>query len=164
MSAGSDQIRRIDDYVKQRRIPVYYNFYNPPSVPLTSVYPASAGSPFRGKNLLGCRVLSSIDVHKATASVVAGKPPTFDEMAIPGRTTKTDSYSSHGWRLETFIADEVLRCREGRLFTDSSDQDLAILLGGRTAPIQSAISITVDLGPDKRTGTGSRGPKRRIRL
>jgi hypothetical protein len=48
-------------------------------------------------------------------------------------------------RLETFVADEVLNCREGRLFEKSEDEDLYALLYQRHAPISSMIMITIDL-------------------
>jgi hypothetical protein len=51
----------------------------------------------------------------------------------------------HGWRLEAFIADEVMRCREGRLFERPDDSDLYELLYERTAPIASLIQIGIDL-------------------
>jgi len=162
MAAGSSQITHIEDYVKKRRIPVYYNFYNPPQLPYGSLYPATAGAIPLVRNSLGCRVISSKDAHAALAKVVAGKSPTFDEMAIPERTEKSDDFSSHGWRLEAFIADEVLRCREGRLFIDSNDQDLAILLGGRAAPIASAISITIDIGGKTDAPVTPRTHRRRL--
>jgi len=57
-----------------------------------------------------------------------------------------DPHSTHGWRLEHFVADEVLKCREGRLFEDADDQTLRSLLYERSAPIQAAITITVDIG------------------
>ena len=57
----------------------------------------------------------------------------------------TYDYAPHGWRLETFIADEVLRCYEGRLFEKSDDADLFALLYGRDAPIASMIMISIDL-------------------
>jgi len=162
MASGSQQVRHINEYIKKQRIPVFYNFYNPPQIPCSSLYPASAGAPFDFDNSLGCRVLRSTDAHDALANVVSGKPPTFKEMAVAVRgEEKRDKYSAHGWRLETFVADEVLRCREGRLFKDSDDQDLAILLGGRTAPIQSAISITIDLGTDGGPREDSIQPRRR---
>jgi hypothetical protein len=65
-------------------------------------------------------------------------------MAILPQSS-TDDYAPHGWRLETFIADEVLRCHEGRLFEKSDDVDLHTLLYERAAPIASMIMISIDL-------------------
>jgi hypothetical protein len=53
-----------------------------------------------------------------------------------------------GWRLERFVADEVLRCRQGTIFDDSSDPNLYGLLYRRSAPISAAIAITIDFGAD----------------
>jgi len=58
----------------------------------------------------------------------------------------TDPNSAIGWRLERFVADEVLRCREGQIFQDLADRNLQDLLYGRAAPIAAAIAITIDVG------------------
>ena len=55
-----------------------------------------------------------------------------------------------GWRLERFVADEVLRCREGRLFDDTTDPNLRALFYARSAPITAAIVMTVDIDGDRR--------------
>ena len=57
----------------------------------------------------------------------------------------SDSFGTHGWRIEAFVADELLRCRQGRLFEDAQDTVLSGLLYGRTAPIAAAILVTIDL-------------------
>ena len=49
-------------------------------------------------------------------------------------------------QLENFVADEVMRCREGRLFAKGTDESLENLLYRRSAPITAAIVITVDIG------------------
>jgi hypothetical protein len=62
--------------------------------------------------------------------------------------TSADPYRDHGWRLECFVADEVLRCHHGRLFDRDNDTDLHALLYARTAPIASLIQISIDLLPE----------------
>lgn len=60
-------------------------------------------------------------------------------------STSDDAFSASGWRLETFVADEVLRCRQGALFDGSADENLEYLFYRRSAPIQAAIAITIDI-------------------
>ncbi len=149
MSSGSEQVQRIDEYVDQRGIPVYYALYNPPSLPSSGLHPASGGIKSLEENQVGCRVLKREEVNDILDELPVGTTPSFGEMQNPGRKTSFDPYAVHGWRLETFIADEVMRCREGRLFEDTQDETLANLLYRRTAPIAAAIVMTVDLPEDE---------------
>jgi hypothetical protein len=145
MSSGSEQVERIDDYVDQRGIPVYYALYNPPKVPSSGLHPAFGGIKPLEDNEVGCRVLKREEVNDILGELPVGATPSFGEMQNPDRKTSFDPFAVHGWRLETFIADEVMRCREGRLFEDTQDETLASLLYRRTAPIAAAIIMTVDL-------------------
>jgi hypothetical protein len=66
---------------------------------------------------LDCRVLSAVEAHAVLDTLPIGKTPSFSEL-ISGQPkgSSDDTYGMHGWRLEAFVADELLRCREGRLF------------------------------------------------
>lgn len=142
--AGEHQIEAIEEYFDARGIPIYYGFYNPTTLPFSSMYPASAGAAPATTNIVGCRILPSDAVHAVVAKLAANQSPTFDSLSV-GQPHADDPHSNHGWRLEHFVADEVLRCREGRLFEDADDENLRRLLYARSAPIQAAITITVDI-------------------
>ena len=145
MSAGSEQVQRIDDYVDERGIPVYYALYNPARVPSKGLHPQTSGYAPLDPNEVGCRVLKREEVNSVLGELPAGATPSFGEMKNPNRDSKFDPFAVHGWRLETFVADEVMRCREGRLFEDAQDDVLAGLLYRRSAPITAAVVMTVDL-------------------
>ena len=145
MRAGDHQIEAIDHYFDDRGIPVYYGLYNPTSLPFSAEYPALAGTASAAVNAVGCRVLPSEVVHAVVAGLPEGRAPTADSLLLNPPIDPADTDSSRGWRLERFIADEVLRCREGRLFEDATDENLRSLLYARSAPIQAAITITIDL-------------------
>jgi hypothetical protein len=145
--AGSEQIERIDAYAESRKIDVYYGLYNPMTMPFTGKYPWSDSIPLPTTNTVGCRIIPSKDVHDVLAKKKDGQAPTYAEFSFP-KYNKADGVSAHGWRLEHFIADEVMACRHGRLFTQNFDDDMRALLYGRTGPISSAIAITIDLAPD----------------
>lgn len=145
MSAGSEQVQRIDEYVSERGIPVYYALYNPPRVPSKGLHPHTSGYAPLDENEVGCRVLKREEVDSVLFEMPAGATPSFSEMRNPNRQSKFDPFAVHGWRLESFVADEVMRCREGRLFEDAQDEVLAGLLYRRSAPITAAVVMTVDL-------------------
>jgi hypothetical protein len=145
MTAGDDQVQRIDQYERSRDIPVYYGFYNPLTVPYEADYPASGGCPPAGSNDVGMRVLTARTVHALLASLDVGRAPTFDGLTTP-QLDPNDVESMHGWRIEKFVADEVLRCRQGRRFDSVTDERLSSLLYRRSAPIAAAITMTIDVG------------------
>jgi hypothetical protein len=147
MAASSSQVKLIDEYVIKHKIPVCYSLYNPPTMPFEGTTPRSvSGNQAVGDNQLGCRVLTSHEVHAALAQLPVGRTPRFIEMIRQASATNVaHPYDKHGWRLETYVADEVMRCREGRLFERADDADLYTLLYERTAPIASLIQISIDL-------------------
>jgi hypothetical protein len=148
VTAGSEQVKRIDEYQRQHQLPVYYNLYNPPDVPFYGVVPRLLTDDVDKTPNLGCRILTSTQAHSALSNLPFGKTPSFSELSTNPPSGVAEQYANHGWRLETFIADEVLQCREGQVFTDRQDSRLQALLSGRTAPIASAIVMTIDLPSD----------------
>lgn len=148
LTSHSEQIEHIDAYFERRSIPIYYGFYNPLTVPYQGLYPAAPTAQLPAKNVVGMRVIPAPNVHAVTNKVPKGRPPSFDDMSFPAFDAQ-DPDSTHGWRIERFVADEVLRCRQGILFEGRLDERLQGLLYGRAAPITAAITITIDLGrPD----------------
>lgn len=145
LTAGSEQVARINDYVAARGIPVYYALYNPPRLPTSGLHPRGFLAGSADDNDVGCRVLTNDEMNVALSGLPVGKPPSFENLKKVLCKSAFDPFAEHGWRLETFIADEVLRCREGRLFDGSEDDALEALLYRRTAPITSAIVVTIDL-------------------
>ena len=144
LSAGHRQVEHIDAYMARMKIPVYYGLYNPLSVPFEAMYPASNGDPIIGTNDFGMRVLSATTVHAALAPTPAGTSPALKDLRSTPLDAVTDPQSSYGWRLEKFIADEVLACRQGILFDPKDDERLRSLLYARSGPIAAAINITID--------------------
>jgi hypothetical protein len=145
MRAGDEQTSRIKAYMRDRGIPVYYAFYNPVDLPFQALTPAPEGQGATGPNDVGCRVQPATEVFSQLAAQPMGQSPSFDSLKAIHRGAPEDPFGDSGWRLENFVADEVLRCREGRLFTDVEDADLEALFYGRSAPIAAAIVITIDI-------------------
>lgn len=141
MQSGSPQVGRIDDYQNESGIPVYYALYCPTEVPINLRYPSTPTDTVSLKNKLGCRVQVAQETHASLSKVVAGKAPSLRELAVNTRR----NFGRFGWRIEDFVADEVLACRQGKLFDGNEDANLERLFYERSAPISSAISISIDL-------------------
>ncbi|MBY5570523.1 hypothetical protein HFO55_25280 [Rhizobium leguminosarum] len=143
--AGHRQIDHIDEYFDLRGIPIYYGFYNPLTLPFQTSYPALNGQAPVCGNEIGFRVMPAEHVHTAVRRLVEGRSPSINDITAITPLDAADARSTLGWRLERFIADEVLRCRQGRMFEDLTDTNLRGLLYERSAPIAAAITITIDL-------------------
>ena len=148
LRAGDEQIKRIDEYTSLHDIPVYYGLYNPCSLPFQTLYPPLDGKVDVGENKVGCRIIPAPNVHKSLSGFANGRAPSVSDIIKHVPKGISSGNPDYGWRLETFIADEVLRCRQGRRFDGTSDINLQTLLYRRTAPIMAAIAITVDFGGD----------------
>jgi hypothetical protein len=54
-----------------------------------------------------------------------------------------------GWRLEYFMADLVMKCRQGRAFESmQQEDDIFALFNRRSGPIAAAISVTIEQSGD----------------
>ena len=146
--AGHRQIEHIDEYFELRGIPVYYGFYNPLTLPFQTAYPILDGRVPDCGNDVGCRVVPADRVHAVMRGLEDGRSPSVKDIEAESPFDAVDPTSSLGWRLERFVADEVLKCRQGRMFEDLTDPNLRALLYGRSAPIATAITITIDVGGD----------------
>ncbi|MEW5688183.1 MAG: hypothetical protein AB1942_24965 [Pseudomonadota bacterium] len=148
LSAGSEQCDRIDSYMKTRDLPVYYGLYNPLAVPFEGAFPPAPEANANLANRTGCRIIPAREVHTALEALPEGRSPSFKGLVQAQPLDAGDPASIHGWRLERFVADEVLRCRQGRLYDRTMHPSLYDLLYARGAPITAAIAITIDFGAD----------------
>jgi hypothetical protein len=137
-----EQFKAIREYETQKQIPVHYLFYNPWLVPTTYAIPTLPTLVLGPRGNGGCRVVRAIDLQKALDGKRDGYSPTFAEVS--GLCGGTAAHFS-GWRLEYFIADLLMRCKEGHVFSDMN-QNIESLFYRRSGPIAAAMSITVE-GP-----------------
>ena len=144
LRTNSEQVKHIEDYSREHKMPIYYSLYNPLEVPMSGITPIAEGEHHDSVNKVGCRIARSNEVHQVLATAMGN--PTFDQV-----NRITDRKELRGWRIEQFVADEFLVCHEGRKIEDTEDRDMEALLYDRTAPISAAIVITVDLPPDYET-------------
>ncbi len=141
---GDQQVRNIDNYSRERSMPVYYSFYNPLDIPFQVIAPQVYEEGLPTVNKVGCRVVRSTEVHEIVSSM--GSSPSFDEI------NGLDRSRHRGWRIEHFVADSFLCCHEGRKFHQADHPDLQSLLYERSAPISAAVVFTIDLPSDYREG------------
>jgi hypothetical protein len=136
--AKSDQIKAIAAYEKRHGTPVYYQFYNPWRLPFSQHVPIERFAPPSGPLELGVRLVPSQTVHNVLASRQKNYRPMIKELKEGGAP---DGY---GWRLEDFMAAELLDCRVGAFFESISQPSIDALFNRRSGPIAAAISITIE--------------------
>jgi hypothetical protein len=145
IAAAGEQSKRIEKYVSERNIPVYYSLYDPSGIPMTGTVPQVHRELEDPTIEVGCRILTMSEVHRVLSRMSTGQRPRFSDLVRATPAASSDPFGQHGWRLEDFVADEVMKCREGRLFERLQDEDLHRLLSTRSAPISAAIVVTIDL-------------------
>jgi hypothetical protein len=144
---NSLQIAAIDDYQTFANLRVYYHLYNPWEVPSRQRIPLSGYVTPSGEPEFGVRVVPATEVHRVVSA--GSTSPSLESLR------KLRGVPPFGWRLEAFIADEVLGCRQGDVLSGSDDKRLRNLFFRRTGPIAAAISITVE-SPDQDAGGATR--------
>jgi hypothetical protein len=139
LAASSDQVGAISEYQSENDLLVYYQFYNPWSVPTVQRIPlASYGRP-SGELTHGVRVLPASQVHELLGTQVGGHQPTLRELGTIGDGTFT-----YGWPLEYFAGELFLKCHEGSPFETIGEDRIQNLFYRRSGPISAAIAITVE--------------------
>jgi len=133
----SEQAQAIDAYEKKVKLRVYYQLYNTWSLPYVQRVPLHGYVPPAGTPELGVRVIPSALVH-AKMSASNDTSPALRDLA------DLSELPTYGWRLEDFICDELLACREGDEFASSGDDRISNLFFRRSGPIAAAIAITIE--------------------
>jgi len=131
LKVSDNQWDVIQSYEGQN-IPVHYLLYNPTALPSSIRLPHDS-SPVPQDVVCGAHVLRAIDIRNACANQAKGYSPSYSDL-----------HGSDFWSLENFVADELLKCREGFLTTKDSP-NLRTLFYRRSGPISAAISVTIDV-------------------
>jgi hypothetical protein len=138
LMSKSPQAKAIAEYQSENKIPIYYQFYNPWTVPFTQRIPLSRFIRPSGELGVGTRIIPAKDIHLVLDPLNAGQKPRLEQVKslCPGH--------SFGWPLEFFVADLLLQCKEGEKFKDISERRIQNLFYRRSGPISAAIAISIE--------------------
>lgn len=131
-----DQYKAIEEYEATNKVRVYYSFYNPPVFPYIRTVPSRANDRFSLQISLGVRVVPS----KALRQQVESKPDNY----MPSAADLLPISKTYGWRLEDFIVDHFMQCKEGAAFKELSDEQIFDLFNRRGGNIAAVISINIE--------------------
>jgi hypothetical protein len=141
LANGSHQVGVLEEYSKQSGIPVYYLFYNPLVLPWAATVPATA-LPALPDLEVGARVMPAKVVHRLLSPTASNHHPNYaDLLAAPAPFRRRHA---GGWRLEHFVADELVACREGYVAGANTDHALEQLFYSRSGPISAAVAVTIE--------------------
>ena len=123
---------------------MYYLFYNPVCIPHRVKMPMECAPAF-GSNVVGCRVVRKDHLDSALDSSKSGYSPSYKDVRdkLPSELDGLDFTA--GWRLEVFVSELMLTCREGLVDDSPNFETLLALMNQKVRPISSAISITFDI-------------------
>ncbi len=138
---GDNQYKAIQAYESNLKLPVHYLFYNPWRVPSTYHYPTTGRVKLGRRANGGCRVIPAQTLRAALAHQSSNYQPSFADMA--GLVSRGATHAN-GWRLEHFMANLVMKCREGAPFENLEDENMFALFNRRSGPIAAALAVTVE--------------------
>ena len=139
LQAHNRQYENISKFTKQHFPPVFYLFYNPPTLPLQVQVPLTSRFASESDPPLGARVVPFRKVADILDKKQKGYSPTLADIA--GDAGVCD----HNWRLEHFMADLLLSCKEGQRFTNANSDEMQNLFYRRSGPISAAVAVTVEM-------------------
>jgi hypothetical protein len=82
--------------------------------------------------------------YSPRAPLADGLTPSYKDVCGFTSGPFAEPHHCRGWKFEHFVVDPLLGCSQGYEADDKKDTTLANLFGGRTAPISSAVAITID--------------------
>jgi len=150
LEIGNTQFKAIQQFTQSHRIPVEYLLYNPAILPWKTILPTSRFNKLSATFPVACRVVPFRALKAALDSSPNGYNPTYFDLATRLGAPFIFERSLAGWRLEAFVADELLRCREGYASVQASDDEFVAIFNRRSGPIAAAFAITIDApsGPE----------------
>lgn len=140
----SEQQHAMSSFQEKFGINMYYLFYNPLTIPHIIVSPLEHEIEMTD-NTAGCRVMTKNYLDEALKIHPPNYRPSYGDIKymLPGQFMNEEH--TGGWRLEYFVSDLFMGCKEGLIDDSPNFETLLELLRQKSSPISAALSITIDL-------------------
>ncbi|MFD6095022.1 hypothetical protein ACFVWN_09470 [Nocardiopsis flavescens] len=146
LKPGDGQYQAILEYESRHGIPVYYLLYNPLVLPWSVPVPLPANIALdKPDGKLGSTVMSAECLRYRISSGSGTGSPTFADLH--GFESSSSYELDRAWKVEDFIADEIMDCREGYVARSPREEGVRRVFSDRSGPIAAALSITIDAPP-----------------
>ena len=133
LSLDDHQYVAIQSFEERHNVPVHYLLHHPLEIPWEQTIPVRKNVDFDAMSCeVGPSVVRALDLRKSLVGRTKNYHPTYSDLA------------TGGWTLDEFVADEVLKCREGYIAQGPDDPGLFQVFNRRTGPIAASIAITID--------------------
>lgn len=141
LKVADDQYKAIESYEATQGLDVHYLLYNPWSVGTTYTYPLTADVKLGAAGNGGCRVIPAKALRFGLTSHANGYSPSFGDV---GKFFNGSAAVQGGWRIEHFVSELLLKCKEGNLFAGLEQENIFALFNRRSGPIAAAVAVTVE--------------------
>ena len=140
---GSEQQNAMRHFQQRFSTPMFYLFYNPWDIPHAVTMPLEEQLQFTN-NKIGMRVVPKDYLDSALSGYKEGYSPSFKDIRdrLLGEFTREEF--SGGWRLEYFVSNLMLDCKQGLIDDSPNFEHLVDLMRQKRRPMSAAISITFD--------------------
>ena len=143
LKTGSEQQDVMKHFSDRFDVKLYYLFYNPCIIPWQIKSPVEE-LPEIKNNDIGCRIIPKPELDKALKSFNNDYSPSFGDIKYQLNVMDFNKEHNTGWRLEYFINDLLIGCKEGLIDDSPNFETMVALLRQKSSPISSALSITFD--------------------
>jgi hypothetical protein len=139
----NDQQQAMKSFQERFGMKMYYLLYNPLIIPYSIKMPVEVHPKF-GKNKIGCRVIPKDFLDEALASYPAKHTPSFGDIKYMLSGEFLNKQHDAGWRLEYFIVDLMMACKEGIIDDSPNFETVLRFLNDKRSPMSSSLSVTID--------------------
>jgi hypothetical protein len=139
LRAHDRQYKDIQSYLRESKVPVFYQFYGPVALPIELSFPFPAEGVALATTEFGTRIVSASAVIK----LLKPKPQNYAPSVKDLRALNVQA-AEFGWRLEEFVAAHLLPCKEGYVYTDVRDEQVFRLFNRRAGPIAAAVAFSIE--------------------
>lgn len=144
LKTGSEQEDVMKHFSDRFDVKLYYLFYNPCTIPWEIKSPVEK-LPEISANEVGCRVVPKPELDNALKLFDNNHSPSFGDIKYQLNVMDFSDEHDAGWRLEYFINDLLIGCKEGLIDDSPNFETMVALLRQKSSPISSALSITFDV-------------------
>jgi len=136
--AHDRQHELLKEFAQANATPVHYLLYSPPTVPFSVRLPRGPEAIELQPVEVGAVVVIGAQVLSALDAMSPGQTPTYDGIHAAARN----------WSLGSFVADEFLVCRQGRILGDLEEPSDIGIFYRRSGPIFASIVIGIEAPDD----------------
>ena len=139
-----EQQQAMESFEKRFGTKMHYMFYNPLAIPHSIKMPLEHYPGMR-TNEIGCRIVPKDALDSALSDKRNGYSTSYKDLRDNLTGDFSSSNATGGWRLESFVGDLMLDCKEGLIDDTPNFQHMVGLMQQKQRPMSSALSITFDI-------------------